>query len=60
MCKTSGTYLRLMILAVLALSLPACDAIGAIFKAGIWAGVLLVAVVVVLVVFIVSKIGRRT
>jgi hypothetical protein len=60
MRKPSGTFLRLMILAVLALSLPACDAIGAIFKAGIWAGVLLVAVVVVLVVFIVSKIGRRT
>jgi TRAP-type C4-dicarboxylate transport system permease large subunit len=60
MFKPTGPFLRLMILAVLALSLPACDAIGAIFKAGVWAGVLLVVVIVVLVVWIVSKIGRRT
>ncbi len=32
-----------------------CAAIGGIFKAGVWAGVLLVVVVIAVIIFIISK-----
>jgi hypothetical protein len=45
------------ILAVLiaALSLAGCEAIGGIFKAGMWVGVLGVVAVVVLIGFVISR-----
>ena len=33
-----------------------CEAIGGIFKAGVWAGVLLVVVVIALIIFVISKV----
>lgn len=60
MWQPSGTFLRLAVLALVALSFSGCDAVGAVFKAGVWAGVLLVVVIIVLVGFLVLKIGRRT
>lgn len=38
------------------LTLSSCQVIGDIFKAGVWAGVLLVVVVVGLVIFVLAKI----
>ena len=60
MCTSSGTFPRLAAIGALALSASSCEAIGAIFKAGVWAGVVMVVVVVLLVAFLVRKIGRRT
>jgi TRAP-type C4-dicarboxylate transport system permease large subunit len=40
-------------------SLSGCEAIGAIFKAGVWSGILLVVLVVALIIFIVSRLGNR-
>lgn len=35
-----------------------CEAIGAIFKAGVWTGVIAVVVLIALVSFVVMKLGR--
>ncbi|HVJ18805.1 MAG TPA: hypothetical protein VM686_25460 [Polyangiaceae bacterium] len=41
-----------------ALALPACEAIGKIFKAGIWTGVIMVGVILLLVLGVVSFMRR--
>jgi hypothetical protein len=54
-------YSIVPLLAIL-LSLSSCELIGGIFKAGVWAGVILVVVIVGLVLFLLSKMfggGRR-
>lgn len=45
------------IMAIL-LSLSSCQVIGDIFKAGVWAGVLMVVVVVGLIIFLIGRIFR--
>jgi len=45
-------------LALLAITLSSCEVIGGIFKAGVWTGVLLVAVVIGFIIFLVTR-GRR-
>lgn len=48
------------ILLVLLFTLPGCEVIGGIFKAGVWTGVLLIAVVVAaIIIFIISKLGSK-
>ena len=46
---------RLVLMVLLSLSLTACQAIEGIFKAGVWAGVLMVVAVIGLIGFAVSK-----
>jgi cytosine/uracil/thiamine/allantoin permease len=43
------------LLAVLALTLSSCEAIGDIFKTGVWTGVILVVLGIGLVIWLVSK-----
>ncbi|HEY1031752.1 MAG TPA: phosphatidate cytidylyltransferase [Flavipsychrobacter sp.] len=44
----------------LLLLLSSCELVGDIFEAGVWAGVLLVVVVVGLVIFVIGKLfGRK-
>lgn len=47
-------YAYLPLLAMI-VSLSSCKIIGGIFKAGVWAGVLLVLVVIALIIFILAK-----
>lgn len=49
---------RIQLFSVIALllSLSSCQLIGDIFKAGVWAGVLLVVVVVGLIIFLIGKV----
>ena len=47
--------LNYVILALLMFSLSPCELIGDIFKAGVWAGLLLVPVVIALVIWIISR-----
>jgi hypothetical protein len=56
--KTLGIMKKVSIASVLVLlvSLSGCQLIGDIFKAGVWAGVLMVVVVVVLIVFLLGKV----
>ena len=57
---SSGMFLRLLAVLVLALSVSACEAIGTIFEAGIWVGVIMVVVVLAIVGFIATKLRRRS
>jgi hypothetical protein len=47
------------LLLILLISLPGCEVIGDIFKAGVWTGILLIAVVVAVIIFIISKLGSK-
>jgi hypothetical protein len=44
---------------MMALFYSSCAAIETIFKAGVWSGVIIVVLVIGLVVFIISKLGRK-
>jgi hypothetical protein len=47
---------------VLTASLSSCQLIGDIFKAGVWSGIILVALVLGLIIFIIAKVtggGRK-
>lgn len=43
----------------LVLLLSSCEVIGGIFKAGVWTGILAVALVVGLIIYLVSRGGKR-
>ena len=47
--------LSYVILALLVTSLSACEVVGGIFKAGVWTGLILVAVVIAIVIFIITR-----
>jgi len=42
-------------LAMLLFSLSSCEVVGGIFKAGVWTGLLIVAVVIALVIWLISR-----
>ncbi len=43
---------------LLAMMFSSCEVIGGIFKAGVWTGILIVAVVIGFIIFLVTR-GRR-
>ena len=49
-------HIPLALVALIATTLTSCELIGGIFKAGVWSGVILVAIVLALIIWIVSKI----
>ena len=51
--------LTYLLLSCLVLFLSSCEVIGGIFKAGVWTGILAVAVVVGLIIFLISRGGKR-
>ena len=48
--------LMLVLVVAASLTLTGCEAIGDIFKAGVWVGVLFVAIIVAIVGFIAAKV----
>ena len=58
MNSSSGMILRLLAVIVLAISVSACEAIGTIFEAGMWVGVIMVVLVLGIVAFVASKLRR--
>jgi len=40
---------------ILSFTLSACEAIGSIFKAGVWTGLILVAIVIAIVIWLISR-----
>jgi hypothetical protein len=56
--KNDMQRLNYLILAVLASSLTSCELVGDIFKAGVWTGLLLVAVVIALVIWLITRFRR--
>jgi uncharacterized membrane protein YkvI len=47
--------LMLVLLVIASMTLAGCEAIGDIFKAGVWVGVLFVVIVIAIVGFIAAK-----
>jgi len=47
------------LLFLLTVTLSSCEAIGDIFKAGIWTGLILVVIVVALIIWIFNRFRRR-
>jgi hypothetical protein len=54
----SAVPARLAMLVLLAVAASGCEMVGDIFEAGIWVGVILVAVVVAAIAFVVAKLRR--
>jgi hypothetical protein len=52
----NASYLSILFLCSL---LAGCQVIGGIFKAGVWAGVLLVVVIIAIVVFVIRAMSKR-
>ncbi|NSL87130.1 phosphatidate cytidylyltransferase [Chitinophaga solisilvae] len=46
-------------LGMLVLMLSSCEVIGGIFKAGVWTGIIAVAVVLALIIWLISRGSRR-
>ena len=55
--KNIPSFVFAFFLAFITLSFSSCQVIGDIFKAGVWSGVIIVAVVVGVIIFIISKVA---
>jgi hypothetical protein len=44
---------------VMAVSFSSCEAIGNIFKAGVWVGVVVVVVIIALIFWLISRAGKK-
>jgi hypothetical protein len=53
--ESSARAARLLLVLLLVLPLAACEVVGGIFKAGVWVGVVLAALVVIAIVWVMSK-----
>ena len=51
--------LYVLLFAMISMSLTSCELAGDIFKAGFWVGILVVAAVIGLVVFLISKLSGK-
>ncbi len=49
----------LSIISTCLLALNSCSLIEGIFKAGVWVGILFVAGIIALVIFVISRMGRK-
>lgn len=48
----------LLLLLAVALMLTGCEAIGAIFKAGFWSAMIVIAIIVAIIIFAISRMRR--
>jgi hypothetical protein len=51
-------FISSMLLACM-LTLTSCEAIGAIFKAGVWSGIIVVVLVLAIVIYIISRLTKK-
>jgi hypothetical protein len=56
--KLSTFYSAFLLVKVITI-LPGCEVIGGIFKAGVWTGVAMIAIVVAVIIFIISKLNSK-
>ena len=52
----ASSVMRVLLIVLLGTSVAACEAIGGIFKAGVWVGAVGVILVVVLLIVVVTKV----
>jgi len=58
MYMQSTTLMRLVLLVSLAMAASGCEAVGTIFKAGLFTGVIVVVLILLVVGFLVTKLRR--
>ena len=51
--------LYVFLFVMISMSLTSCELVGDIFKAGVWVGILAVAAVIGLIIFLISKLTGR-
>lgn len=51
--------LYVLLFAMISISLTSCQLVGDIFKAGVWVGILTVAAVIGLIIFLISKLSGK-
>jgi len=51
--------LQLALFSFAILLLSSCEVVGGIFKAGVWTGIIAVAIVVILIIFLISRGTRK-
>jgi hypothetical protein len=56
MPRSSASFVQVLLLVLLAMSVSGCQVIGDIFQAGMWVGVIAVVLIIAVIGFIVSKI----
>lgn len=57
---TMNRYIPLIAIMLLSTTLSSCELVEGIFKAGVWTGIIAIVVVLVLIIWLISKVfGRR-
>ncbi|QJB30495.1 phosphatidate cytidylyltransferase [Chitinophaga oryzae] len=51
--------LSYLLLVMIAISMASCEVVGGIFKAGVWTGIFIVALVVGLIIYFITRGSRR-
>jgi len=51
--------LYVLLFVMMSISLSSCELVGDIFKAGVWVGILAVAAVIGLIIFLISKLSGK-
>ena len=51
--------LYVLLCVITSMSLTSCELVGDIFKAGVWVGILAVAAVIGLIIFLISKLSGK-
>jgi hypothetical protein len=52
-------FIYVFMFVMISMSLTSCELVGDIFKAGFWVGILAVAAVIGLIIFLISKLSGR-
>jgi len=52
-------FLYVFMFVMISMSLTSCELVGDIFKAGVWVGILAVAAVIALIIFLISKLSGK-
>jgi hypothetical protein len=55
---TKFKFNHIIALSVLLISLNSCEAIGAIFKAGVWVGIIIIVIILVIIFWLIRKFSK--
>ncbi|MBC9914780.1 phosphatidate cytidylyltransferase [Chitinophaga varians] len=48
-----------LLFVMMAIMMTSCEVVGGIFKAGVWTGIIIVALVIALIIWLISRGSRR-
>jgi di/tricarboxylate transporter len=52
-------FLATITAAIIIILLPGCQAIGQIFKAGMWTGIVIVVLIIGLILYFIGRLGKK-